>query len=69
MKPKPETHSVLIMDRSPAGQKYTNQLAAGWAPIEDRLSRRRASNDAFFVFFMEQCEGGRAASMTAKASE
>ena len=63
---KSETHSVLIMDQSPAGQRYANQLAAGWAPIEDRLSRWRASNDAFFVFFLEQCEGGRAASMTAK---
>ena len=66
MKPKPETHAVLIMDQSSAGLKFANELAAGWAPIEDRLSRWRASNDAFFVFFMEQCEGGRAASMTAK---
>jgi hypothetical protein len=36
---KSETHSVLIMDQSPAGQKYANQLAAGWAPVEERLTR------------------------------
>jgi hypothetical protein len=63
---KSEIHSVLIMDQSPAGQKFANELAAGWAPIEDRLSRWRASNDAFFVFFLEQREGARAASMTAR---
>jgi len=63
---KSATHSVLIMDQSPAGQKYANQLAAGWAPVEERLSRWRASKDALLVFFLEQWEGGRAGSMTAK---
>jgi hypothetical protein len=36
---KSETHSALIMDQSPAGQKYANELAAGWAPFEERLSK------------------------------
>ena len=65
MKPS-ETHSVLIMDQSPVGQKFANELAAGWAPVEERMTRWRASNDAFFAFFLEQREGGRAGSMTAK---
>ena len=61
-----DTHVVLIMDRSPAGLKYANELAAGWSPAEERLSPWRASNDWFFVFFLEQWEGGRAGSMVAK---
>jgi hypothetical protein len=54
------------MDQSPAGQEYANELAAGCAPVEERLSRWRASNDVFFVFFLEQREGGRARSRTTK---
>ena len=54
------------MDQSPAGQKFANELAAGWAPVEERLSRWRASNDTFFVFFLEHRENGRAGSMRAR---
>jgi hypothetical protein len=57
---------VLIMDRSPAGLHCADSLIASWTPADERLSRWRASSDAFFVFFLEQQEGGRAGSMTAK---
>lgn len=67
MKPiKRETHAVLIMDQSSAGLKYANELAKNWAPVEERLTTWRKSNDAFFVFFLEHWEGGRAGSMTAR---
>ena len=57
---------MLIMDQSAAGHRYANELAAGWAPVEERLDRWRASNDTFFVFFLEHRENGHAGSMTAK---
>jgi hypothetical protein len=49
-----ETHSVLIMDQSPDGQSYGNELAAGWAPVEERsawnLDRDRATEGCRFGF-------------------
>jgi hypothetical protein len=61
----PETHTLLIMDRSAKGLEAADELLENCPQADERLSSWRASGDGFFVFILEQ-ESGRIGSMSAE---
>ena len=64
-KSEPETHTLLIMDRSAKGLAAANELLGNCPQANERLFSWRASGDGFFVFFLDQ-DSGRIGSMTAR---
>jgi len=61
----PDTHNLIIMDRSAKGLEAADELLENCPQANERLSKWRASGDGFFVFILEQ-QNGRIGSMTAR---
>jgi hypothetical protein len=61
----PDTHNLIIIDRSAKGLEAADELLENCPQVDDRLSKWRASGDGFFVFILEQ-QSGRIGSMNAE---
>lgn len=61
----PDTHNLIIMDRSAKGLEAADELLENCPQASERLSKWLASGDGFFVFILEQ-QSGRIGSMTAR---
>lgn len=51
------THVVIIVDRSAKGLQAADDLLKECPQVEERMAAWRASDDAFFLFIMEQSSG------------
>ena len=60
-----DTHNLIIIDISAKGLEVADELLENCPQVDDRLSKWRASGDAFFIFILEQ-QNGRVGTMTAR---
>ena len=59
------THVVIIVDRSAKGLRAADDLLNECPQVNERMAAWRSSDDALFLFIMEQ-SSGRIGSMTAR---